>query len=342
MFIKWIAAAVLATLFAAAYYMPKQYGEAPLAAAPKTSLPADPGNPVELGDVHWNRSLTKGISDAQSQGKPILILFQEVPGCGNCTRYGNTALRHPLIVEAIESFFVPVCIYNNKGGEDAKALQRFNEPSWNNPVVRIIRADGSDIVPRMAEFGSLHQLVSGMRQALEQVGITVPQYLLLLESELKARETGLSTATFSMYCFWSGESAFGSIPGVVETEPGFQNGQEVVRVQYDPSQISASELEKVTAPKGIKSCQNGSSFRTDREPKYYLAQTPFRAVPMTSLQACRANSLVALGESPNAVLSPRQRAIADYIERNPEKSWKNHIGTTDLVSAWTTVRQIMP
>ena len=229
-----------------------------------------------------------------------------MPGCSNCTRYGNTTLSDPLIVEAIETYFVPVCIFNNKGGKDAEALRTFGEPAWNNPVVRIVRNDYQDVVLRMPNFNSSLQLVNGMRRALDLTGTTVPRYLELLEEELSAREAGLQTATFSMYCFWTGEGIFGAIPGVIETEPGYQYGKEVVKVQFDPGVTSRSELEKLTQPKSITACAKNEGFRPDREPKYYLAQTGYRLIPMTSLQACRANSLIGKGQSPDELLSPRQ------------------------------------
>lgn len=293
-----------------------------------------PDNPEELGKVHWLRDLDAGKAEAEKSGKPILILFQEVPGCSNCTRYGNNTLSHPLIVEAIETYFVPVCIYNNKDGKDAEALKRFDEPAWNNPVVRIVRADYSDVVLRMGDFRSSYQLVEGMRRALDLTGAIAPRYLELLEEELLAREAGLETATFSMYCFWSGEGTFGTIPGVVETEPGFQDGREVVRVQFNPAIVKKEDLEKKTQPKGIQACSKNEGFRSDREPKYYLAQTDYKFVPMTTLQACRANSLAGNSQSPDELLSPRQLALLKTIKENPKKGWKNMIGRKDLAQAW--------
>lgn len=290
--------------------------------------------PEELGKVNWLRDLAAGKAEAEKSGKPLLILFQEVPGCSNCTRYGNLTLSHPLIVEAIETFFVPVCIYNNKGGKDVEALKTFGEPAWNNPVVRIVRPDFKDIVLRMPNFNSSHQLVNGMRTALDLTGTAAPRYLELLEEELLARETGLETATFSMHCFWSGEGAFGDIAGVVETEPGFQDGKEVVQVQFNPALVSKTDLEKKTTPKGIAACSKNDGFRSDREPKYYLAQTDCKFVPMTSLQACRANSLVGKSQSPDELLSPRQLALLKKIKDNPKKAWKNMIGRRDFAKAW--------
>lgn len=55
---------------------------------------------------------------------------------------------------------------------------------------------------------------------------------------------------------------------------------------------------------------------------------------MTSLQACRANSLAGQGLSPAPVLSPRQLALGAYIKTHPEKKWKNAIGAANLSEAW--------
>ncbi len=339
MMLKLFSVISLALVAAGAIFLPETSTPERPDAAGSTSQPAITGlprsQPEELGQVNWRRDLAAGKAEAEKTGKPLLILFQEVPGCGNCTRYGNSTLSHPLIVEAIETFFVPVCIYNNRDGADARALRTFGEPAWNNPVVRIVRADYSDVVLRMPDFNSSHQLVSGMRRAMDLEGRIVPAWLDLLEEELLAREAGLETATFSMYCFWSGEGTFGEIPGVVETEPGFQDGREVVRVQFNPAVVKKEDLEKRTRPKGVTACAKNEGFRTDREPKYYLAQTDYKFVPMTTLQACRANTLVGKGQAADAVMSERQLALLKKIKEDPKKTWKNMIGRKDLVKAWS-------
>ena len=340
MIVKLFSAACI-LLTAGAFFLFPSETERPAADISDLSDPAGatlgvemPQNPEELGKVNWLRDLAAGKVEVEKSGKPLLILFQEVPGCSNCTRYGNNTLSHPLIVEAIETYFVPVCIYNNKGGKDGEALKKFGEPAWNNPVVRIVRADYSDVVPRMPDFNSSQQLVAGMKKALDLTGVAVPRYLELLEEELAARETGLETATFTMYCFWSGEGTFGAVNGVVETEPGFQDGREVVRVQFSPAVVKREELEKCTQPQGIRVCAKNDGFRSDREPKYYLSRTDYRFVPMTSLQACRANSLAGNGLSPDEVLSPRQLELLKKIKDDPKKEWKNMIGRKDLAKAW--------
>ncbi len=340
MAIKLFSFFAFATLVAASFFMTSshQVTSTAVSVALDMSSPGNSDQPEELGLVHWLRDLDAGQAEAQKTGKPLLILFQEVPGCSNCTRYGNSTLSHPLIIEAIETYFVPVCIYNNKGGKDADALKTFNEPSWNNPVVRIVRPDYDDIVPRISNFNSPAQLVYGIQNVLQSSGKVAPEYLKLLLEELRACEAGLETATFSMYCFWSGEGTFGNIPGVIETEPGFQNGKEVVKVLFNPAVVKKADLEALTQPKGIQSCTGNGGFSSDREPKYYLAQTDYKYIPMTSLQACRANSLVGKGMSPDEVLSPRQLSLLENIRQNPKRKLKNAIGIKDLKKAWAEAK----
>ena len=173
-----------------------------------------PDNPVELGQVHWSRDYDDAIERSSESGKPILILFQEVPGCSNCTRYGRHVLSHPLIVEAIEDHFVPLAIFNNKGGKDREILQQFDEPSWNNPVVRIVNASGVDLVNRLASDFSQKGLVVRIRQALSLTGETIPEYLNLFLKELDG-ESVRKEAYLAMYCFWTGEKEIARIPGIL-------------------------------------------------------------------------------------------------------------------------------
>ena len=69
--------------------------------------------PIELGKVDWLRDMDLAQKQAKEDNKPIFLLFQEVPGCSTCQRYGKQVLSHPLIVEAIETCFVPLAIHNN-------------------------------------------------------------------------------------------------------------------------------------------------------------------------------------------------------------------------------------
>lgn len=37
-------------------------------------------NPVEVGYVDWQRNYSEAVKDAKKTDKPLLVLFQEVPG----------------------------------------------------------------------------------------------------------------------------------------------------------------------------------------------------------------------------------------------------------------------
>lgn len=318
----------------------------------KQTLKTNP--PTELGTVDWIRSFEKGLAKAEKENKPVFLLFQEVPGCATCRNYGHNVLSHPLIAEAIETLFVPVAIYNNEGGSDAKVLKFYGEPSWNNPVVRIVGNNKKDIVDRVAGNYSKLGVVAAMRQALSKKNLPIPNYLELLHEELAAEKSGTETATFSMYCFWTGEKKLGNLDGVIETQPGFMNSREVVEVEFDPTKISfemllkqanksgcashvfAEDKEQLMASEemvGNNSSSKKGTFRIDREPKYYLSKTVYQYVPMTQLQAARANSLVGNGSLPNEVLSPRQIALAKTLQSKKKGKLKSAINV-GIQEAW--------
>lgn len=283
-------------------------------------------NPVELGKVKWLRSYDEAISKSKKECKPVLVLFQEVPGCGTCQKYGNEVLSHPLIVEAIETHFIPLAIYNNKTGADAEVLKKYNEPSWNNPVVRIVDDKGVDVVARVSGNYTSFGLVSAMTNALVKSQGKAPEYLQLLADELTAKKSGTQKQTYSMHCFWSGEALFGKTNGVVATTAGWQGGKEVVVVEYNPSLISVTQLDRIAQQLSCKKAGDGS-FTIDNTPKYYLSNNKLRNVPMTELQKSRINSLLAEGQNPEHYLSPRQLQFAKISNK------ENYV-TIGLAEAW--------
>jgi len=284
------------------------------------------GNPVELGDVHWLRSMDEAQMRSKAENKPILILFQEIPGCITCRTYGSEVLTHPLIVESIETYFIPLAIYNNKQGADAEILRRFNEPAWNNPVVRIVNSTGQDLATRLNGNYSAHGLSAMMTNVLIKNHGKAPAYLQLLADELVAKQRGTATATYTMYCFWSGEALFGAVNGVVSTSAGFQEGKEAVKVEYDPVVVSKSQLDKIAQQSTCKAV-SGGSFRPDSTPKYYLTNSKYKNIPMTEIQKCRVNSALAEGQNADAFLSPLQLA---FQKRLPQK---NYVGLS-LTEGW--------
>ena len=134
-------------------------------------------NPIEVGSVNWGRDLDTALKTSFHSGRPVFVLFQEVPGCGGCQDFGRTVLTNPQIVKAIEDEFHPVLVYNNRGGKDRELLERFNEPAWNFQVVRFLNADGDDIIPRKDRVWSISELASRMIEVLVALNRNIPEYL---------------------------------------------------------------------------------------------------------------------------------------------------------------------
>jgi hypothetical protein len=108
-------------------------------------------------------------------------------------------LSHPLLVEAAEALFVPVCIYNNtKGDHDQQVLKSFDEPAWNNPVVRILDFERNALAERIGKHWTVEALATAMVVALRKQECEVPDYLALLAVETTAHRRGVETAIFGM------------------------------------------------------------------------------------------------------------------------------------------------
>ena len=135
-------------------------------------------NPIEIGDVRWGRNFDAALEDSAKSGKPVLVLFQEIPGCSGVQKFGREVLTNPLLVEAIENEFIPMLVYNNrKGGMDQKLLNRFKEPAWNYQVIRFLNATGHDVIPRKDRIWTTSGVASRMIEALMAVNRPVPEDL---------------------------------------------------------------------------------------------------------------------------------------------------------------------
>ncbi|MEM7036953.1 MAG: VPGUxxT family thioredoxin-like (seleno)protein, type 2, partial [Bacteroidota bacterium] len=282
--------------------------------------------------VSWYRNYGEALSEAAKTKKPVLILFQEVPGCATCRNYGHNVLSHPLMVDAISHEFVPLAIFNNNGGEDKKILQKYNEPTWNNPVVRIVDAGGKDLVNRVSGNYSALGLLEAMEKALFEAGKPIPGYLQVMREELTAAARGnVQEAYFQMYCFWSGEGHLGKADGIVATEPGFMSGHEVVKVRYDANVTSSDKLSNHAQKAGCKPISAHKSYRPDKDPQYYLKHSAYKYLPLTDLQKSRVNSALGKGGNPAFFLSPTQkRWLAAAQKRNSGTA----LYTKGFLAAW--------
>jgi len=333
------------------------------ASGPGNSPASKPGanRPRELGNIDWVRGFDAAVKKAEAENKPVLVLFQEVPGCHTCVDYGERVLSHPLIVDAAATLFVPVAIYNNVKGDDERILKSFKEPAWNNPVVRIVAADRRPLAQRVAEDYTVGGLASAMVEALEKDHRKVPSHLRLLAEESAARKRGLGRATFAMHCFWEGEGTLGTVPGIVSTTPGFLRKEEVVEVEFDPGAIEYAALvrkakalscadrvyarnddQASTAHRivGSSVVRTDEAIRPDKSPKYYLAQTVYRHVPMTGLQASRVNAAIGRKQNPDECLSPGQLALLEIVQQHAGAAWPNAIGAEDLPKAWHAAQAV--
>ena len=261
----------------------------------------------ELGEVAWLRDHDRGLALAAKRGKPVLLLFQEVPGCSTCVNFGQDVLTHPLMVELIADRFVPVAIFNNRPGADAGILRRYGEPSWNNPVVRFLGPDGVELLPRLANRYDAMGLYEKITAVLEMLGEDVPGYFRLLGRDLLV-EHGLSQCvTYTTPCFWSGETSLAQHPAVITTDAGWVDGEEVVRVHFDPRVASREDLDAYAHAEGFSPTSRGG-FRLDREPQFYLRKSPARHLPLTPAQRTQINLAIPYHFPLADFLSPQQSA----------------------------------
>jgi hypothetical protein len=229
---------------------------------------------------------------------------------------------------------VPVLIYNNKE-VDAALLERFSEPSWNNPVARFLDHDGKDIIARADGVWSPHEIANRMIATLRAKQRAVPLYLELARDE--AVTATRREIAFAMACFWAGEGKLGALDGVVATRVGFVESHEVVLVEYLADRLPAASLIESAlefdCAKAIYSTTDldeaARSAAGDRlkikpfevraaaegDDKHALRATPYFGLPLTPGQATRMNADAFAGRDPSRWLSTRQQAL----KRDPAK-----------------------
>jgi len=136
-------------------------------------------NPIEVGNVRWGRDFDAALKKSAEAGKPVLVLFQEIPGCSGVRKFGREVLTNPSIVRAIEDEFIPMLIHNNRSsGMDGEIMKRYREPSWNYQVIRFLDARGKDVIPRKDRIWSAKGVAARMVEALTAVKRPVPDYLI--------------------------------------------------------------------------------------------------------------------------------------------------------------------
>ena len=287
----------------------------------------------ELGKVSWYRDFNTAVNLSEKENKPILILFQEVPGCATCRNYGHQVLSHPLMTEAIENEFIPLAIFNNKKGKDLEVLNKYNEPTWNNPVVRIVNSKGENIVNRLASDYSSLGLYNTMIKALEVSEKIIPEYFKILGKELSTtvKDHKVEESFYKMYCFWTGEKELGSQSGVLATKAGFMDNAEVVRVIYDANEISLNQLDYFAKQNKMVPIKDKKDFYWAKDDEdYFIQHSDFKYLPLSEVQKTKINSALGLSKSAIQYLSPKQELWLKSLGKTKDKVLYDQ----DFFEAW--------
>ena len=75
-------------------------------------------------------------------------------------------------------------------------LERFEEPTWNYPVVRFVDGAGKDVIPRKDKVFSTGDLIGRMASTLRAAKSDMPAWFDLTAAETSSGE--VETALFAM------------------------------------------------------------------------------------------------------------------------------------------------
>jgi hypothetical protein len=208
-----------------------------------------------------------------------------------------------------------------------------------------------------------------MIRALEAGLRPVPRYLQIVSEEESGR---IETAAFGVADDQDksddparGEAEFPALSGVISTRSGMIDGCRVVEVSYDGQRLSFGCLvhfalkrkaggvvyyrtndERVAAQVEIERVRDSASTRQysgmiqlDCDPKPALRRTPLRFVPLTGVQAARANRFARLGRFDEAVhlLSPRQGLILMKTMQKTTQKNLHDVIDVPILPAWISV-----
>jgi len=325
------------------------------AAEPATSGVAH----AELGAVQWQRDYDTAATRAREEHKPLLVLFTELPGSEVTRNYVRDVLSHPLIVEAIETQFVPLAIASNAEGRDREILTSFCETPHANSIIRIVDVSTqtrTDIVPRLADDTSLAAMTSALVATLQKRDSHVPAYLSLLDEEERGHAKPLPPAVFAMSDPVLGEEKLGAFKGVIATRIGTLAGKPVLELTYDSAAINFAnivrEARRLDCAEFVYARTDdqyryarrvlGSSIERSDEPLIpqsersleRLRATVYRGVPMTPIQALHVNAALASGGNPDDFLSLRQIRFRGIAARHSDARWPDVTGRRDLATAF--------
>lgn len=191
----------------------------------------------------------------------------------------------------------------------------------------------------------------------------IPRYLaLLLEEEEAGRGEMAVLGTDDPV---RGEVEFAGLAGVIATRTGTVDHQKVVEVTYDSHRLSfgcvtrfalkrkvsgvvyhrtndermAAQVEIGRLGEVAETLPFAGTIQPDFDPKPALRKTPLRFVPLTGIQATRANRLVHQGRFDEAVhlLSPRQGLILMKTMHKSAQKSPHDVIDVPILPAWISV-----
>lgn len=324
----------------------------------------------ELGCMHFHfDSLQDAVEHSRTTHRPVLLVQAEIPGD---TDAGSDIFSHPLIVEASDSLFITV--FNNDEDYSCGASRSASGKSRRTRV-GFLDESGNEIVQCLcADMLTRAGMANAMISALEACHHPVPKYLLLLQDEEMGRfelgPVGLPVPCHHRVVFGLDDSALGEVEfagleGVISTRAGFLARQKVVEVFYDSGRLCFGSLilyalkrkvgdiiyyqtndERIAALMEIARVKESSrviqflgAIQLEFDPKPALRRSPLRYVPLTELQATRANRLVHLGRFDEAMhlLSPRQGLIFMQARRQTAQKSLKDVVDVPILPAWMSL-----
>jgi len=322
----------------------------------------------ESGVLRYQTSTLGQAKKESLRSKKPILCCEVVVSCGTRTPMCDV-FRHPLIVEAAESMFITLYV------------EEFSECRRGSTSVRVLNGRGQDVVKQVSGDGlSLASVTTLMIDAAESYKKPIPVYLQLLQEEAcgRTRMGRVSDRVDQQAVFGmkddtrQAEADFAGLGGVLSTRTGYLGNQQVIRVTYDSTRLCFDDLvrfalqrkfantifyktadEKTGATVELEEMddQETQLVSLDRtpikphlDPKHFLRTTMLRFVPLTDLQATRANRLVSRGVFNEAMqlLSPRQGMILMQSMQNASqgKGQKNEFVDVPITKAWKQLSSV--
>lgn len=102
-------------------------------------------------------------------------------------------------MEAVETLFTPLCVYNNTSGDrDDETREAYQERSWNNPVVRVVDRRRNDLTKGLTRRWTVAGIADLMARACLADEREVPAWLSLLATTSDVPKNVVETAIFGM------------------------------------------------------------------------------------------------------------------------------------------------